>query len=77
MRGIVFAPFSLKRLRSSIRSHKAGTITIKKRGSAVDTEKLRRDLRASGPESMTVVLTRIGEKPFYLLCREIPAPQAI
>lgn len=74
---VEFAPFSLKRLRSSIRSHKAGTITIKKRGSAVDTEKLRRDLRASGPESMTVVLTRIGEKPFYLLCREIPAPQAI
>lgn len=68
-----FAPFSLKRVRSSVRAHKAGTVTIKKRGSAVDTEKLRRDLRASGPESVTVVLTRIGEKPFYLLCRETEA----
>ncbi|MFE9246587.1 SAM-dependent methyltransferase [Nocardiopsis sp. NPDC006938] len=68
-----FAPFSLKRLRSSVRAHKAGTVTIKKRGSAVDTEKLRRDLRASGPESVTVALTRIGEKPFYLLCRETEA----
>lgn len=68
-----FSPFSLKRLRSSVRAHKAGTVTIKKRGSAVDTEKLRRDLRASGPESVTVVLTRIGEKPFYLLCRETGA----
>ncbi len=46
-------------------------MTVKKRGSAVDTEKLRRDLRASGPESVTVVLTRIGERPFGLLCREV------
>lgn len=72
---VEFAPFSLKRLRSSVRAHKAGTVTIKKRGSAVDTEKLRRDLRASGPESVTIVLTRIGERPFYLLCRQIEAPQ--
>ena len=71
-----FAPFSLKRLRASVRSHRAGTVTIKKRGSAVDTEKLRRDLRASGPESVTIVLTRIGEKPFYLLCRELEASAA-
>ncbi len=68
-----FAPFSLKRLRSSVRAHKAGTVTIKKRGSAVDTEKLRRDLRASGPESVTIALTRIGERPYYLLCREAEA----
>lgn len=68
------APFSAKRLRASVRAHRAGTITIKKRGSAVDTEKLRRDLKASGPEKMTIVLTRIGERPFYLLCREIEAP---
>jgi hypothetical protein len=71
-----FAPFSLKRLRSSVRAHKAGTVTIKKRGSAVDTEKLRRDLRASGPESVTIALTRIGERPFYLLCREVEARQS-
>ncbi|NKZ00262.1 class I SAM-dependent methyltransferase [Nocardiopsis alborubida] len=67
-------PFSLKRLRSAVRALGAGTVTVKKRGSAVDTEKLRRDLRASGPESVTVVLTRIGERPFCLLCREVGAP---
>jgi SAM-dependent methyltransferase len=64
-------PFSLKRLRSALRERGAGTVTVKKRGSAVDTEKLRRDLRASGPESVTVVLTRIGERPVALLCREV------
>ncbi|MFD6953667.1 methyltransferase [Nocardiopsis sp. TSRI0078] len=67
-------PFSLKRLRSAVRKLNAGTVTVKKRGSAVDTEKLRRDLRASGPESVTVVLTRIGERPFCLLCREVGEP---
>ncbi|WP_150236767.1 class I SAM-dependent methyltransferase [Nocardiopsis quinghaiensis] len=69
-------PFSLKRLRSEVRKLNAGTVTVKKRGSAVDTERLRRDLRASGPESVTVVLTRIGERPFCLLCREVRGPVA-
>ncbi|MEV2274308.1 SAM-dependent methyltransferase [Nocardiopsis sp. NPDC049922] len=67
-------PFSLKKLRSALRARDAGTVTIKKRGSAVDTEKLRRDLRASGSEAVTVVLTRIGDRPYSLLCREIPEP---
>ncbi|GAB2516528.1 class I SAM-dependent methyltransferase [Nocardiopsis aegyptia] len=64
-------PFSLKRLRSALRARGAGTVTVMKRGSAVDTEKLRRDLRPSGPASATVVLTRIGERPVALLCREL------
>uniref|UniRef100_UPI00036B921F class I SAM-dependent methyltransferase n=1 Tax=Nocardiopsis lucentensis TaxID=53441 RepID=UPI00036B921F len=67
-------PFSLKRLRSALRARDAGTVTIKKRGSAVDTEKLRKDLRASGSEAVTVVLTRIGERPYSLLCREVAGP---
>ncbi|CAL9529601.1 hypothetical protein SUDANB121_04028 [Nocardiopsis dassonvillei] len=66
-------PFSLKRVRAALRGRGVGTVTVMKRGSAVDTEKLRRDLRASGPGTATVVLTRIGERPFALLCRELPA----
>ncbi|MDA2812472.1 SAM-dependent methyltransferase [Nocardiopsis sp. RSe5-2] len=66
-------PFSLKRLRAAVRARGAGTVTIKKRGSAVDVERLRRDLRPSGPGSVVVVLTRIGEKPFCLLCSEVSA----
>ena len=62
-------PFSLKRLRSFLREHGIGTVTVKKRGSAVDTEKLRRDLRPTGPEAATVVLTRIGDRPYSLVCR--------
>ncbi|RBQ16447.1 SAM-dependent methyltransferase [Spongiactinospora rosea] len=61
-------PFSLKRLRAALRERRVGTVTLKKRGSAVDIERLRRDLRLSGENSLTVVLTRIAEKPFALLC---------
>ncbi|GGS80943.1 methyltransferase [Planobispora rosea] len=61
-------PFSLKRLRAALRERDTGNVTIKKRGSAIDIERLRKDLRLSGSTSATVVLTRIGEKPFALLC---------
>lgn len=32
-------PFSLKRLRAALRERNVGTVTIKKRGSAVDVER--------------------------------------
>jgi hypothetical protein len=64
-------PFSLKRLRAELRRRRTGILTIKKRGSAVDVERLHRDLRLSGPEELTLVLTRIGAAPFALLCRPV------
>jgi hypothetical protein len=64
-------PFSLKRLRQALRARRAGTITIKKRGSAIDIERLRRDLRPAGPERATVVLTRVGASPVALLCEPV------
>jgi hypothetical protein len=43
-------------------------VEIKKRGSALDVEQLRRDLRLSGDNAATVVLTRVGGRPIVLLC---------
>jgi SAM-dependent methyltransferase len=62
-------PFSLKRLRAALRAYGAGRLTIAKRGSAVDVDRLRRDLRAAGNTTMTVVLTRVAGAPTALLCR--------
>jgi hypothetical protein len=62
-------PFSLKRLRAALRAHGAGRLTIAKRGSAVDVDRLRRDLRATGDAAMTVVLTRVAGAPTAILCR--------
>ncbi|GII53103.1 methyltransferase [Planotetraspora thailandica] len=61
-------PFSLKRLRGALRDRRIGNATIKKRGSAVDVERLRKDLRLSGENSAVVVLTRVGDRPYALLC---------
>ncbi|MEU8383787.1 class I SAM-dependent methyltransferase [Streptosporangium sp. NPDC048865] len=61
-------PFSLKRLRAALRERGAGNVTIKKRGSAVDVDRLRKELRLSGGESAVVILTRIGDRPFAFVC---------
>jgi len=55
-------PFSLKRLRSALRERDVGGVTIMKRGSAVDVEQLRRDLKLKGTTQAVVVLALIDGK---------------
>jgi SAM-dependent methyltransferase len=64
-------PFSLKRLRAELRARGAGRITIAKRGSAVDVDRLRRDLKPAGDNELTVVLTRVAGAPTALLCTPV------
>jgi SAM-dependent methyltransferase len=61
-------PFSLKRLRELLRRRGVGQVTVKKRGSAVDPDLLRRELRLAGDGQAIVVLTRVGGAPTVLLC---------
>ncbi len=63
-------PFSLKRLRSHLRSLDVGSVTIKKRGSAIEPETLRRRLQLEGSRHRVVVLTRIGEDPVAIIGTE-------
>ncbi|UWE12701.1 SAM-dependent methyltransferase [Actinacidiphila bryophytorum] len=60
-------PFGLKRLKALVREREIGVLTVKKRGSAVDPEDLRRRVRPQGPHSATVFLTRISGAPSMLL----------
>ncbi|MGO1284161.1 MAG: class I SAM-dependent methyltransferase [Brachybacterium sp.] len=55
-------PFGIKRLASYLREHRLGVLEIKKRGTAVEPEELRRKLRPRrfGDESATLILTRIA-----------------
>ncbi|MDR7279390.1 SAM-dependent methyltransferase [Catenuloplanes atrovinosus] len=66
-------PFSLKRLRAELRRRAVGRVEILKRGSALDVAQLRRDLRLSGPEELSLVLTRAAGAPVTLLCRPVPS----
>ena len=64
-------PFSLKGLRALLRDRGVGRLTIKKRGTAVTPEQLRRQLRLSGDEEATVVLTRIAGAQSILLVHPV------
>ncbi|WP_422751190.1 THUMP-like domain-containing protein [Micromonospora sp. WMMD1219] len=66
-------PFSLKRLRALLRERRVGRVEIRKRGSALEPEKLRRDLRLSGDEAAGLALTRVAGAPMVLVCRPVPA----
>lgn len=62
-------PFSLKRLRALLRERRVGRVEIRKRGSALEPEKLRRDLRLTGDQPASLVLTRVDGAPTVLICR--------
>jgi len=65
-------PFGLKRLRALLRSRGVGSLTVKKRGTAVQPEALRRQLRLSGDAEATIVLTRVAGEQTVL----VVSPQA-
>ncbi|MGI5212067.1 THUMP-like domain-containing protein [Plantactinospora sp. CA-290183] len=65
-------PFSLKRLRTLLRGRDIGRVEILKRGSALEPERLRRDLRLTGTRPLSLVLTRVADAPTVLLCHPVP-----
>ncbi|MGN9776332.1 THUMP-like domain-containing protein [Micromonospora sp. H33] len=65
-------PFSLKRLRALLRERRVGRVEILKRGSALEPEKLRRDLKLTGNEPASLLLTRVAGAPTVLIARPVP-----
>jgi SAM-dependent methyltransferase len=66
-------PPSVKRLRAELRDRGVGRLTIMKRGSALEPERLRRELRLNGPAEATIILTRVADAPTALLVTPVPA----
>ena len=69
-------PFSLKRLRTALRERGVGRLTIKKRGTAVVPEQLRKQLDLRGDGEATIVLTRIAGSQQVLLVEPVTVPAA-
>jgi SAM-dependent methyltransferase len=65
---IEWMPFSLKRLQGRVRTLGAGAVTVKKRGSAIDTDALARRLSGAGQRELVVVLTLVAGRPAALIC---------
>jgi SAM-dependent methyltransferase len=66
-------PFNVKRLKALVREREIGVLTVKKRGSAVEPEELRKKVKPHGPHSATVFLTRIADAPTMLIGRPVDA----
>jgi hypothetical protein len=62
-------PLNVKALRAWLRDRDVGRVTIKKRGVTLDADGLRRQLRLSGPEEMTLVITRVRNHQVCLVVR--------
>ncbi|MGY1498182.1 class I SAM-dependent methyltransferase [Streptomyces sp. QTS52] len=60
-------PFGVKKLKALLRERGVGVLTVKKRGSAVEPEELRKMVKPRGPNSATVFLTRVAGAPAMLI----------
>jgi hypothetical protein len=63
--------FNLKSVKRRLQELGVGRVVVKKRGVAYDPAEMEARLRTSGPGEAVVVLTRISEKPWALICRAI------
>jgi SAM-dependent methyltransferase len=63
-------PFQLKRLRQYLRQRNVGRLTIKKRGSPLDPDILRKRLRLRGDEERVIFLTQVSGQPTVLVGRD-------
>ena len=67
-------PWNLKRLRQVLRARGVGAVEVRKRGSAVDVADLTTRLRLRGDGRAVVVLTRVADRPWALVCAEEGVP---
>jgi hypothetical protein len=64
-------PFGLKPLRERLRAHDAGALVVKKRGTAVEPETLRRQLKLTGSREVTVILSRAAGRQIAMIAQPV------
>jgi SAM-dependent methyltransferase len=67
-------PFNLKKLKALVREREIGNLTVKKRGSAVEPEEVRKKVKPQGRNSATVFLTRVAGAPSMLVGHPASGP---
>lgn len=66
-----FFPFQLKRLRHYLQERNIGQVVIKKRGSPLDLDHLRGQLRLRGRNQCTLFLTHIQGRPSVIIAQPV------
>jgi hypothetical protein len=76
LRVIDSAPWSDKRARQRLRELGIGAADIRRRGLAGDVDAIRKRLKLGGPHRATIVLTRVADEPWGLICADPGTPLA-
>jgi hypothetical protein len=74
LRVIHSAPWNEKQFAKRLRELGIGAVDIRRRGLAGDVDQIRRRLKLSGKTRATVVITRVSDKPWGLICVEPLVP---
>jgi hypothetical protein len=64
------APWNEKSFAKRLRELDIGAVDIRRRGLAGDVDQIRRHLKLSGKARATVVITRVNDKPWGLICAD-------
>jgi THUMP domain-like/RNA cap guanine-N2 methyltransferase len=71
------APWNEKSFAKRLRELDIGAVDIRRRGLAGDVDQIRRRMKLTGHKRATVVITRVNDKPWGLICAEAKAePEA-
>lgn len=76
LRVIDSAPWNQKQLPARLRRLDIGAVDIRRRGLAGDVDLLHRRLRLSGSRRATLVMTRVQDRPWGLICLDLDQPGA-
>ncbi|HEV2374983.1 MAG TPA: class I SAM-dependent methyltransferase [Streptosporangiaceae bacterium] len=69
-------PWRHRDLRARLRSLGIGAVEVRRRGLAGDVAEIRRQLKLSGPGKATLVMTRVSDAPWALVCADVGVSSA-
>jgi hypothetical protein len=70
LRVLESAPWNEKQFARRLRELDIGAVDIRRRGLAGDVDQIRRRLKLAGHRRATVVITRVSDKPWGLICTD-------
>lgn len=70
LRVVESAPWNEARFAGRLRALGIGAADIRRRGLAGDVDQIRRRLKLRGPHRATIVLTRVSDRPWGLICTD-------
>jgi hypothetical protein len=74
LRVVESAPWNEKAFARRLRDLGVGAADLRRRGLAGDVEQIHRRLKLAGPHRATLVLTRVSDKPWGLICADPGSP---